>query len=565
MEKTTSEQERADIVAQFLNSTYGESKKAYDETAKSVIDMNNAELDLKETQAAMGEAVAPVNAALTNLKDQALEAVLPLVQKLADGFMNVYNWLQKNPTAMAIVTAVVIALAVAFGVLATALAIQALINGVTKAFSLLNLTMLSNPIVLIIALIAGLVAAFIYLWNNCDAFRQFFIDAWESIKNAAQPVIDALVQFFTVTVPQAWETFMAWLPGFIDRIVQWFSELPGRIWTWLQDIIGKIGAWGSSIWATASAWVSNLVSTVVNWFRGLPGKIWTWLQNIILKIGQWGSRIWSSATQWVSRLVSSVVNWFRGLPGKIWTWLQNIILKIGQWGSRMWSTASQWANRMVTAVVNWIKRLPGRIWTWLSNAASKVVSWGSDLAAKGKEAAQSLFDSVVDKIKGLPAKIKSVGSDLVKGLWYGIKNMGSWIGEKIQGFGSGVLNSLKNFFGISSPSRLFKEEIGRWIPEGISVGIEANADSPIKALDEMGDEMLDGATLNRKLAYTFSAPGSKATTLTDLMDKICDYGERLIEASRHEIRLDNGALVGETINAIDAELANIQALKARGV
>ena len=69
--------------------------------------------------------------------------------------MNLLTWLKEHPTAMTVITAVVIALATAFGVLATALAIQGIISGVTKAIAFLNTTILANPIVLIVAAIAG--------------------------------------------------------------------------------------------------------------------------------------------------------------------------------------------------------------------------------------------------------------------------------------------------------------------------------------------------------------------------------------------------------------------------
>jgi phage-related protein len=184
LSKITSEQERADVVAQFLNSTYGESKKTYDELNGSITDANEAELKLKETQAKLGEAVAPVNTAFTNLKAQALEAITPLVEKLAEKFLELLQWLKDHPTALKVITALVVTLATAFTILAGALAIQGLITGVTKAIAFLNTTLLANPIVLITALIAGLVAGFIYLWKNCDGFREFWINLWNKIKSA---------------------------------------------------------------------------------------------------------------------------------------------------------------------------------------------------------------------------------------------------------------------------------------------------------------------------------------------------------------------------------------------
>lgn len=61
---------------------------------------------------------------------------------------------------------------------------------------IVTIAMLANPIVLVIAAIAALVTAFIYLWNNCEEFRQFWIDLWENIKGIAIAVWEALKAFF---------------------------------------------------------------------------------------------------------------------------------------------------------------------------------------------------------------------------------------------------------------------------------------------------------------------------------------------------------------------------------
>lgn len=71
--------------------------------------------------------------------------------------------------------------------------------------------------------------------------------------------------------------------------------------------------------------------------------------------------------------------------------------------------------------------------------------------------------------------------------------MAGWIKEKITGFGEGVLNSLKDFFGIHSPSKLMEEEIGKWLPAGIAVGIDKNAKSVMSAMKDLTMNTL-GAT-----------------------------------------------------------------------
>ena len=53
-----------------------------------------------------------------------------------------------------------------------------------------------------------------------------------------------------------------------------------------------------------------------------------------------------------------------------------------------------------------------------------------------------------------------------------INNAKDWVLDKIKGFGKSVLNGFKDFFGISSPSRLFRDEIGKQLSAGIGVGFE---------------------------------------------------------------------------------------------
>lgn len=478
--KVTDSQERADIVAKFLNNTYGESKNTYDELNKSVMDTNEAELALKETQAQLGEVVAPVNNALTDMKNQALQAITPLVTSLANAFLDLYTWLQENPVAMKILTGVVIALASAFTVLAGALAIQGLITGVTKALAFLNTTLLANPAVLITALIVGLVASFIYLWNNCEAFREFWINLWENIKEIAGVVKDALVEFFTVTIPDAWNVFK-----------------------------------------TKS---SEVISAVVTYFKELPGKIWSAIVGAVSRVATWGSELKNKAVSSIQSMISGVV-----------------------------SVASTIASK---------------IWSAISGAISTVTNWGSQMISKAKSAMSSVASAISSALKSVPNSMATIGKNIVQGIWNGIKNNVTWITNKVKSFAKSILTGIKNALGIKSPSRVFRDEVGKYISEGIGVGITDNADSPIDALTELGDEMasqelaLNGATIDRQITNTFTNDVTTNTADTALLRKLDGIYERL---NRLQIVLDTGALVGETIDKIDAGLATRQMLSARGV
>ena len=94
-------------------------------------------------------------------------------------------------------------------------------------------------------------------------------------------------------------------------------------------------------------------------------------------------------------------------------------------------------------------------------------------------------------LKGLAA-IGMVGQQLVEGLWNGIKNAGQWLYDKLSGWVSNILGWIKGFLGIHSPSKVFADEIGKFIPPGITLGVEQ---AMPRAMRDMGEELSALATL----------------------------------------------------------------------
>ena len=131
------------------------------------------------------------------------------------------------------------------------------------------------------------------------------------------------------------------------------------------------------------------------------------------------------------------------------------------------------AEGLIKAIPQLISKIP-QIITSLINGIkeyySKIFSIGGELLGKVK-------DGIASGI----SKIADVGKNLVQGLWNGINNAKDWVLDKIKGFGKAVLNGIKSFFGIHSPSTLFRDEIGSNLALGIGEGFE----------DEMADVTKD--------------------------------------------------------------------------
>lgn len=175
------------------------------------------------------------------------------------------------------------------------------------------------------------------------------------------------------------------------------------------------------------------------------------------------------------------------------------------------------------------------------------------------------FNSLVSKLKELPKKVISVGKDLVSGLWQGVKDKFEWLKKKLSGFATSVLDGIKDFFGVHSPSTE-TTWIGEMLDEGMAKGVEDAADAPLKAMDRLSSEMLneaagDGINIERRVKHTF-ASGTPSALDSGLLAKL----DRILAAieSGKNIYLDGETLVGSTASQYDAALGRRRVLAERG-
>ena len=385
------------------------------------------------------------------------DLIQPLVNTLAPIAKEVVQWLIDNmPTIGPIITAV----AAAFGVLATALAIQGLIKGIAAAFALLNATMLANPIVLIVAAIAGLVAAFAVLWNKSEAFRNFWTNLWQTVSNAVSTAWQGITNFFTKTIPQL-----------ITNIVNWFKELPGKIGSAIAGAVNKVKTWGTNVFNSFKTSITNTITNIVNWFKALPGKIGSAIVGAIETVKTWGTNVFNSFKTSITNTIKNIVNWFKALPGKIGSAIVGAIETVKTWGTNVFNAFKTSITNTISNIVTWFKQLPGKIWNAIIGAVESVAEWGKNLFAKGKEAASNLVTAIVDGVKSIPGKMLEVGKNLVSGLWEGIKNSFEWIKDKIKEWVGNVMDFIKRLFGIHSPSAVMRDEVGKMLGLGMAEGI----------------------------------------------------------------------------------------------
>lgn len=234
-----SEAERQALIVDTLTKLYGPAAAKYEETAASVMAANDAQSDYLLTQAEMGEKIEPVTVAVKNGITDLMNAGMQLFAnvdfmewagKIEGGFSWAVNtglpFLITNLPTLAVlfggVTTAILAQTAATKLMTLAKTHETTVLGLTKVgWHGLNAAMKANPIGLVITGITLLVSAFMYLWNNCEGFRNFWIGLWDNIvsfaisaKDSFLNVVDLIVAGFKL-IPNAYITVFNWL---IDKI-----------------------------------------------------------------------------------------------------------------------------------------------------------------------------------------------------------------------------------------------------------------------------------------------------------------------------------------------------------
>lgn len=528
LDKCSNEQERNKLITETLNGLYSEASEKYKETNKDVIESNKAQAELSDTMADLGAKAEPL---LTTIKDgfnKVLQAVIELINgadfegikagiesafqyfidtiipAIVDGF----NWIIDNKdTLIAGIVAIGTGMlawnvvSIVQGVVGAIKAWTAATEGMTIAQKLLNLAMKANLIGIIISLVVALVAAFITLWKKSDKFRAFWINLWKKIQETTSKVIKAIGKFFSnlwKDIQKVWGKTIDWFKNIGSKIADGFKSATSKVKEFFSNTWNAI----KNVWSNVISWFVNIGTKISNGFKTATNNVKNFFVNTWNNI----KKVWSVVSSWFSNIATKLVNAFKNIPSKIKTYFSNAWNNV----KKIWSTVSGWFANIATKLVNAFKNIPSKIKTFFVNAWNNVKSAWSNPT--------KFFNDVKDKIinafKTLPSKMGSIGSDLVRGLWNGIKDMTSWVIGKIKGFTGDVLGGIKKFFGIHSPSKEMAK-IGKFLDEGLAQGIEKNKTVVTKATDNLGKELLGSLSglekqiENKKLAEKLVALGGK--------------------------------------------------------
>lgn len=359
-------------------------------------------------------------------------------------------------------------------------------SGVTALFGVIA----AHPVV---AIITAIIAAVVLLYTKCEWFRDGVNAVLSKIQEIATTVFNALVTFFTETIPNA-----------IDSVVSFFQALPGNIQNAISNLVSIVTNIFTNVKNTIFSVAENIYANLPAGFQLVVQNVQTILQNMVAifqnifnivktvvetaisvikavftgdfssipgivsagleKIREFFANILDAAVTIVVNMIASVINYFRGM---VETWVQifnNLKTTLTTWWNNLKTTFTTMVTNIITSVVNFFSQLPSKIYNAIVGAISRVQSWGSSMLSTAKTAASNLVSSVISFVSQLPTKI----ANAIKGAITAVSSWGSQMLSTAKSKMSAVVSGIVSCFS-SLPSKMVS--IGKNVIQGVINGI----------------------------------------------------------------------------------------------
>lgn len=296
-----------------------------------------------------------------------------------------------------------------------------------------------------------------------------FMQACQNLGSAIMPVLNA-----------AFQTFMPVLGSLVAKL----TEVGATIMTTVTPVINNMAAVFQAVLPTVQAAFTTVASTI----QGVIDAVFPYIQEVI-----------TTTMNVINAIITTVLTAVQGDWNGVWASIGNIITTV-------WNGIKSNVSAAINAVSGVISSVMGYVsayWTGVWNGITSAVSNG--------------VNNVMNTVKGIGGKIKGAfsgagswlldaGRNIIMGLVNGIKNAIGAAVNAAKSAASNVVNAAKSALGIHSPSRVFRDEVGKMIPAGLGKGVETNMNLAVNPVQRMVADIMPNSLLNGTASLPVSSP-----------------------------------------------------------
>lgn len=380
------------------------------------------------------------------------------------------------------------------------------------------------------------------LWNNITGTIS---SLGSSIIGVLSSVVNGVVSFFTnlpanvsnifnsiVSTVSNWGSNMVEKgkevgTNFISAVLQFFTDLPYKVGYEIGYTIGTIVKWSIAMVQTAKQMGSNFINVVVSFFTQLPSRIYNFVTTAYNNVVAWTINMANKAREMGSNFINAIISFFTQLPSRIYNFIMKVYNSVVTWAVNMVNKARETGSNFVNSVVSYIRSMPSRILQFFNRAISSARSWVSGMGAKGREAGMSLLNNVVNTAKSIPSKMLNIGSNIVEGVWKGIISAKNKFVSNVKGFFKGIVDGAKSALGIHSPSTVFANEIGVYLPPGVTNGFKSAMPAMLRNIQGMLNKGVNSLRTNDIAVSMVGSVGDFSSAVKSMYNDIAVWFESI--------------------------------------
>lgn len=459
LDKCNTEQERQALITSTLNGLYDESAAAYKKNNAEVIAAQKAQANLNNAINELGAIAEPIMTTLKTIAADLLTTITPFVKLIGEGLAGALNGTAGAADSLAdglsgILTSLVDKIV---GALPTV--IETIVSVASTVIPRIVQTLaeqLPNIISTIVEFLPSLINTLLEMLPMIlETILNLIIQIINALADMLPPIIEKIMEI----VPMLINQIIAAIPQILQAVITLIMAIVDALPSIITNLIDALPSIIETIIDAILQAIPMIIDAAIKLFMSIIQAIPTIIQALIKNLPKIINTIIDGLLNAIPMLIQGAIQLLMAIIQAIPTIISVLIKEI---------------PNIVTTIINaLLSRLPDLIQGAVQLFMGIIKAIPQIIKELIKQLPQ-IIKTIVESLRDGVGKVKEVGQNLIKGLWEGIKNMGKWIADKIKGFGESVLNGIKSFFGINSPSKVMADEVGKNLALGIGVGFEKN-------------------------------------------------------------------------------------------
>ena len=366
---------------------------------------------------------------------------------------------------------------------------------------------------------------------------------------------------FATNITPAVSSIVTTLP---TALISTFSALAPQLISMAAGMIGSIAAGLASAMPELSTAIAGAIPVIITAFAAAAPSLLGSGISILLAIIEGITSAIPQLAAAIPEITNTVIDTLISAAPQLLMAAVQLFMAIVQALPQIIAAVGNGVVSLIVTVVNRLVSGVGQLASAAKSLFQTIVTAAGSIASSVISKVKTAVTGAINAVKGFVGQMVAAGRNLFLGLAEGIGNAVGAVIAKAKAAASKVVGAVKGFFGIASPSKLFRDEIGRYLMLGLADGIEDNT-KPVKtAIDSIA--ALTAGGFESELAIS-TALGKSADTDTTggLQTLIALVAELSKKIEQLEIRLDSGELVGGLIQKTNDALGSRDVLEERGV